>query len=176
MNIRKTAAETLVRAGSPAAVPHLLRRLGRRRHPGLRDALTRALRAVLGEAYAATLLAAAEESRDERGRRLLLAGLDGVPSARSVLALYAQNSPVATALLALVAAGEVRLSAGSVQDLAEPLAVLRLPVPRQDPAERPAVADPEAADLLRGGWDTSLAPRIAHRTAPPDPGMTCELP
>lgn len=83
MNIRKTAAETLVRAGSPAAVPHLLRRLGRDDDPGLRDALTRALRAVLGEAYAATLLAAAEESRDERGRRLLLAGLDGVPSARA---------------------------------------------------------------------------------------------
>lgn len=176
MNIRKTAAETLVRAGSPAAVPHLLRRLGSDDNPGLRDALTRALRAVLGEGYAATLLAAAEESRDERARRLLLAGLDGVPSARSVLALYAQNSPVAPALLALVADGGVGLSSGSVQDLTEPLVELGLLTGRQEPSGRTGVADPEVADLLRGGWDPALALRIAHRAVPPDPALARELP
>ncbi|MFJ9641125.1 HEAT repeat domain-containing protein [Streptomyces sp. NPDC101178] len=176
MNIRKTAAETLVRAGSPAAVPHLLRRLGSDDNPGLRDALTRALRAVLGEAYAATLLAAAEESRDERARRLLLAGLDGVPSARSVLALYAQNSPVAPALLALVADGGVRLSSGSVQDLTEPLAAMGLLTVRQDDCGRTVVADPEVSDLLRGGWDPVSALRIAHRAVPPDPALARERP
>lgn len=176
MNIRKTAAETLVHAGAPAAVPRLLRRLGRDDNPGLRDALKRALRAVLGEAYAATLLAAAEESRDGRARRLLLAGLDGVPSARSVLALHAQGSPVAPALLTLVAEGGVRLSSGSVQDLAEPLAGLGLPAPGHTPAERPGAVDQDVEALLRGGWDPALALRIAHRPAPPDPAPAAERP
>ncbi|MFE3720486.1 HEAT repeat domain-containing protein [Streptomyces cyaneofuscatus] len=175
MNIRKTAAGTLAHAGGPEAVPHLLRRLGRDDNPGLRDALTRALRAVLGEAYAATLLAAAEESRDERARRLLLAGLDGIPSARSVLALHTQGSPVAPALLTLVADGRVRLSSGSVQDLAEPLAGLGLPVPPHAPAGRPDVADREVEALVRGGWDPSLALRIARRPEPPDPALAREL-
>ncbi|MFD3649369.1 HEAT repeat domain-containing protein [Streptomyces cyaneofuscatus] len=175
MNIRKTAAETLVHAGGPQAVPHLLRRLGRDDNPGLRDALTRALRAVLGEAYAATLLSAAEESRDERARRLLLAGLDGIPSVRSVLALHTQGSPVAPALLTLVADGRVRLSSGSVHDLAEPLAGLGLPVPAHTPAGRPDVADREVEALVRGGWDPSLALRIARRPEPPDPALAREL-
>ncbi|WP_411082183.1 HEAT repeat domain-containing protein [Streptomyces sp. cmx-18-6] len=176
MNIRKTAAETLVHAGGPAAVPRLLRRLGRDDNPGLRDALTRALRAVLGEAYAATLLAAAEDVRDERARRLLLTGLDGVLPARSVLALHAQGSPVAPALLALVAERGVRLRSGSVQDLAEPLADLGLPSPRPALDEGPNPADRDAEALLRGGWDPSLALRIAHRPAPPDPSVARELP
>ncbi|MFI5724962.1 HEAT repeat domain-containing protein [Streptomyces cyaneofuscatus] len=175
MNIRKTAAETLAHAGGPEAVPHLLRWLGRDDNPGLRDALTRALRAVLGEAYAATLLAAAEESRDERARRLLLAGLDGIPSVRSVLALHTQGSPVAPALLTLVADGRVRLSSGSVHDLAEPLAGLGLPVPPHTPAGRPDVADREVEALVRGGWDPSLALRIARRPEPPDPALAREL-
>ncbi|WP_432152462.1 hypothetical protein [Streptomyces sp. bgisy029] len=109
-------------------------------------------------------------------RRLLLAGLDGVPSARSVLARYAQNSPVAPALLALVADGGVRLSSGSVQDLSEPLAELGLLTGRQDASGRTAVADPEVADLLRGGWDPALALRIARRAVPPDPALARELP
>lgn len=176
MNIRKTAAETLVHAGAPAAVPRLLRRLGRDDNPGLRDALERALRAVLGEAYAATLLAAAEESRDGRARRLLLAGLDGVPSARSVLALHAQGSPVAPALLTLVAEGGVRLSSGSVEDLAEPLVGLGLSVPGHTTAELPVAADPDVQALLRGGWDPALALRIAHRPTPPDPALARESP
>ncbi|WP_267914587.1 HEAT repeat domain-containing protein [Streptomyces microflavus] len=176
MNIRKTAAETLVHAGAPAAVPRLLRRLGRDDNPGLRDALKRALRAVLGEAYAATLLAAAEESRDGRARRLLLAGLDGVPSARSVLALHAQGSPVAPALLTLVAEGAVRLSSGSVEDLAKRLAGLNLSVPGHTTADRPVAADPDVQALLRGGWDPALALRIAHRPTPPDPALARESP
>ncbi|WP_326707198.1 HEAT repeat domain-containing protein [Streptomyces cyaneofuscatus] len=176
MNIRKTAAGTLAHAGGPEAVPHLLRRLGRDDNPGLRDALTRALRTVLGEAYAATLVAAAEESRDERARRLLLAGLDGIPSARSVLALHTQGSPVAPALLVLVADGRVRLSSGSVQELAEPLAGLGLPVTPHTPARWPDVADREVAALLRGGWDPALALRIARRPEPPDPAQGRQIP
>ncbi|WP_143666974.1 HEAT repeat domain-containing protein, partial [Streptomyces sp. rh207] len=122
MNIRKTAAATLLHAGSPAAVPHLLRALGRDDNPGLRSALEQALRAVVGPAYAATLLAAAEAARDERARRLLLSALDHGVTARAVLALDVGASPAVPALLALVADGGVRLSAGSVEDLAEPLA------------------------------------------------------
>ncbi|WP_190007326.1 HEAT repeat domain-containing protein [Streptomyces anulatus] len=168
MNIRKTAAATLLHAGSPAAVPHLLRALGRDDNPGLRSALEQALRAVVGPSYAATLLAAAEAARDERARRLLLSALDHEVTARAVLALDVGASPAVPALLALVADGGVRLSAGSVEDLAEPLARHGVPTPPADPDGPPDGADPEVAALLRSGWDPVLALRIARRPAPPD--------
>ncbi|WP_405185903.1 HEAT repeat domain-containing protein [Streptomyces anulatus] len=168
MNIRKTAAATLLHAGSPAAVPHLLRALGRDDNPGLRSALERALRAVVGPAYAATLLAAAEAARDERARRLLLSALDHEVTARAVLALDVGGSPAVPALLALVADGGVRLAAGSVEDLAEPLARHGVPTPPAAPDGPPDGADPEVAALLRSGWDPVLALRVARRPAPPD--------
>lgn len=168
MNIRKTAAATLIEAGAPAAVPHLLRALGRDDNPGLRSALTRALRAVVGHAYAATLIAAAEAARDERTRRLLLRALDHEVTACAVLALDVGGSPVVPALLALVADGGVRLAAGSAQDLAEPLARHGVPKPPAARGGRPDGADPEVAALLRSGWDPANALRIARRTTPPE--------
>ncbi|MGW7096443.1 HEAT repeat domain-containing protein [Streptomyces sp. NPDC054874] len=176
MNIRKTAAATLLDAGAPAAVPHILRALGRDDNPGLRSALTRALRAVVGSAYAATLLAAAEAARDERSCRLLLRALDHEVTARAVLALDMGGSPVVPALLALVADGGVRLAAGSVQDLAEPLARHGVPTPPAAPGGPPDGADPEVTALLRSGWDPALALRIARRTAPPDTVAAHERP
>ncbi|MER8267814.1 HEAT repeat domain-containing protein [Streptomyces griseus] len=168
MNIRKTAAAVLLDAGAPAAVPHLLRALGRDDNPGLRTALTRALRAVVGDAHAATLLAAAEAAPDERTRRLLLRALDQEVTVHAVFALDAGGSPVVPALLALVADGGVRLAAGSVQDLAEPLARHGVPTPPAAPGGPPDGADPEVAALLRSGWDPALALRVARRPAPPD--------
>ncbi|CAM5254086.1 hypothetical protein SGRI78S_06343 [Streptomyces griseus subsp. griseus] len=168
MNIRKTAAAALLDAGAPAAVPHLLRALGRDDNPGLRTALTRALRAVVGDAHAATLLAAAEAAPDERTRRLLLRALDQEVTVHAVFALDAGGSPVVPALLALVADGGVRLAAGSVQDLAEPLARHGVPTPPAAPGGPPDGADPEVAALLRSGWDPALALRVARRPAPPD--------
>ncbi|MFE1369383.1 HEAT repeat domain-containing protein [Streptomyces anulatus] len=176
MNIRKTAAATLLHAGTPAAVPHLLRALGRDDNPGLRSALEQALRAVVGPAYAATLLAAAEAARDERARRLLLSVLDHEVTARAVLALDVGASPAVPALLALVADGGVRLSAGSVEDLAEPLARHGVPTPPAAPGGPPDGADPEVAALLRSGWDPVLALRIARRPAPPDAVAAHERP
>ncbi|MEU3701834.1 HEAT repeat domain-containing protein [Streptomyces anulatus] len=176
MNIRKTAAATLLHAGSPAAVPHLLRALGRDDNPGLRSALEQALRAVVGPAYAATLLAAAEAARDERARRLLLSALDHEVTARAVLALDVGASPAVPALLALVADGGVRLAAGSVEDLAEPLARHGVPTPHAAPDGPPDGADPEVAALLRSGWDPVLALRIARRPAPPDTVAAHERP
>lgn len=168
MNIRKTAAATLLHTGTPAAVPQLLRALGRDDNPGLRSALKQALRAVVGRAYAATLLAAAEAARDERARRLLLSALDHEVTARAVLALDVGASPAVPALLALVADGGVRLAAGSVEELAEPLARHGVPAPPAAPGGPPDGADPEVAALLRSGWDPVLALRIARRPAPPD--------
>lgn len=71
MNIKKTAAGALVRAGTATAVPQLLNWLGRHDNPGLRTALVAALRAILGDAYRATLRAAADRARESRTRRLL---------------------------------------------------------------------------------------------------------
>lgn len=176
MNIRKTAAATLIEAGAPAAVPHLLRALGRDDNPGLRSALTRALRAVVGHAHAATLLAAAEAARDERTRRLLLRALDHEVTARAVLALDVGGSPVVPALLALVADGGVRLAAGSVQDLAEPLARHGVPTPPAAPGGRPEGAAPEVAALLRSGWDPATALSVARRPTPPETVAAHERP
>ncbi|MFJ2173281.1 HEAT repeat domain-containing protein [Streptomyces sp. NPDC087851] len=173
MNIKKTAAEVLARAGAPAAVPGLLRRLGRGTNPGLRTALVAALRAVLGDAYLATLLAAAE--RDPEGDdqvRLLAAGLDGVLTAPTVLALADQASPVVPALLALVADGRIRLASGTPADLAAPLAAHGLGLPAGRPhrtggapqvASTDRAADSDARSLVTRGWHAPVALRIAAR-------------
>ncbi|MZG05764.1 HEAT repeat domain-containing protein, partial [Streptomyces sp. SID5614] len=178
MNIRKTAAATLLRAGAPASVPHLLRALGRDDNPGLRTALTRALGAVVGDARTATLLAAAEAAGDGRTRRLLLSALDGEVTARAVLALDAGASPVVPALLALVADGVVRLAvgSGSVADLAEPLARHGVPMPQDAPGRAATGGDPDVATLLRTGWDPEIALRIARRPALPDTADAHEVP
>ncbi|WP_405791808.1 HEAT repeat domain-containing protein [Streptomyces sp. NBC_01506] len=71
MNIKKTAAGVLAEAGTAVAVPQLLNWLGRHDNPGLRTALVDALRAILGDAYEATLRAAVERTEEPRARRLL---------------------------------------------------------------------------------------------------------
>ncbi|MFE7431138.1 HEAT repeat domain-containing protein, partial [Streptomyces sp. NPDC057545] len=176
MNIRKTAAEALARAGTPAAVPRLLHGLGHHDNPGLRDALVEALRTVLGDAYAATLLAAAEHSGDTRSRDRLLEALHGTLTARSVLALDDQGSPVAAPLLALVAARRVGLAFGTVPDLAAAMA--RHGVAAPDEPRRPPTDDGTDHDitmLVTGGWDPAVALRLAGHADRPRPERAAEL-
>ncbi|MGY3684283.1 HEAT repeat domain-containing protein [Streptomyces sp. TE33382] len=183
MNIKKTAASVLVRAGGPVAVPRLLHWLARHDNPGLRTALVEALRTILGDAYAATLLAAAEQSEDRRTRGLLLAGLDGVLTARAVLALDAQVSAVVPALLGLVSSGGVRLASGSAEELAEPMSRhgVTPPATRTPGAAAARACGPGDADgfdvalLLTGGWNASAALRIAARPEPLDAHRLEEL-
>ncbi|MFF5899692.1 HEAT repeat domain-containing protein [Streptomyces argenteolus] len=156
MNIRKTAASALVRAGTPAAVPGLLRALGRTGNPGLRTGLVAALRAVLGKACTSTVLAAAEISRDARERTLLLQGLDGALSSRTVLALADQDSPLVPGLLALVADGRIRLGTGTPADLAELSAGHGITVPASA-----SDAQSCAAALVARGWNAPIALRLA---------------
>ncbi|WP_406098437.1 HEAT repeat domain-containing protein [Streptomyces sp. NBC_01013] len=167
MNVRKTAAQVLVPAAAPAALPMLLTRLGQDSNPGLRSALVAALHAVLGDAYAATLVAAAEHSRDDAGRCLLLEGLDGVLTARSVLALDEQKSSVARDLLTLVATRRVALASGTVRELAPAMARYGIPVAQEPPAAGAADRDIEA--LLTRGWDPGTALRLAQRDEPLGP-------
>ncbi|MFE9722854.1 HEAT repeat domain-containing protein [Streptomyces sp. NPDC005794] len=157
MNIRKTAASVLVRAGTPTAVPGLLRALGRDDNPGLRAGLVAALRAVLGDACAATVLAAAVRSQDARERTLLLRGLDGALTSRTVLALADQGSPVVPDLLALLGDGRIRLGAGSAADLAELSAGHGITV-----SAHPSSGDADAwtGALIDRGWSASVALRL----------------
>ncbi|MFG3139516.1 HEAT repeat domain-containing protein [Streptomyces sp. NPDC048211] len=167
MNIRKTAAEALVRAGAPAALPKLLARLGRDSNLALRDTLAAALRAVLGDAYAATLVAAAEHSRDDATRRRLLLGLGGALPARAVLALDEQKSPVAPALLSLVVSRGVALASGTREDLAPAAARHGITAPAAtDPSSAAGAADRDIEALLTGGWDPEVALRLAGRDEP----------
>ncbi|WP_330435618.1 HEAT repeat domain-containing protein [Streptomyces sp. NBC_00825] len=164
MNIRKTAAEALVRAGTPAALPKLLFRLGHDENLALRDRISEALHAVLGDAYAATIVAAAEHSRDDSTRELLLKRLHGTLSARSVLALHDQESPAAVTLLSLVASRRVGLASGTVRDLASALARHGITVPA---AEQPSSAaeelDRDIRALVVRGWNQAVALRLAER-------------
>ncbi|MFF0075542.1 HEAT repeat domain-containing protein [Streptomyces sp. NPDC005494] len=158
MNIRKTAAAALVRAGTPAAVPGLLRALGRTGNPGLRTGLVTALRAVLGDACTSTVLAAAERSPGSRERTLLLQGLDGALASRTVLALADQESPVVSDLLDLLAEGRIRLGAGAVADLAELSAGHGITV-----STASSDAESCAEALVARGWNASIALRLANR-------------
>lgn len=161
MNIRKTAAEALVRAGAPAALPKLLSRLGQDSNPGLREALVAALRALLGDACAATLVAAAEHSRDDATRRLLLKDLDGVLAARSLLAPDEQRSPAVLAL-APVASRRASHASGTVKDPARTAARHKTTAPA-------ARADRDIEALVTGGWDPETALRLAGLDELPGP-------
>lgn len=81
MNLKKAAATALRRAGTPEVVPALLRWLGQHDNPGLRDDLSAALTAILGDATTTTLIAALDDLRPDdpdlaRRRRLLRLALD----------------------------------------------------------------------------------------------------
>ncbi|WP_194926795.1 HEAT repeat domain-containing protein [Catenulispora pinisilvae] len=190
MNIKKTAAEALVLAGTPEAVPKCLFWLGHHDNPGFRSSLMDALHAILGTAYAATLLAAAENEaateaaadavaevatvgdRDDRTRRLLLGGLDGELSVSSVLALEEQGSPVAPTLLVLVAAGEVslasgQLASGPIDTLTSAFARHAIEQPARERPQPSADADRAVRALLAAVWDPAIALRIAEAPVPP---------
>ncbi|MET9605960.1 HEAT repeat domain-containing protein [Streptomyces sp. NPDC006512] len=169
MNVKKTAARVLVRAGTPAAVPELLRWLGHHDNPGLRDTLIEALRAVLGDAYPATVLAAAERSEAGRARELLLEGLDRTLSARSVLALDDQASRVVPSLLALVATGRVTLASGRPEDLSAAMAKHGTGIPAAPRSAVDDVAHPDITSLRTDGWNPAVALRIADRRELPHP-------
>ncbi|SNS12389.1 HEAT repeat domain-containing protein [Actinomadura mexicana] len=173
MNVKKTAANALIHAGAPVAVPKLLFWLGRHDNPGLRDALIEALRTILGDAYAATVVAAADRAADDRTRALLLTGLDGSLSARAVGALADQGSPAGAALLSLVAAGRLRLGSGTAAELRDRMAARGITPPGRQgpPAPRP---DAELDALADRGWNTEIARRLAER-CDRDPGeLTAE--
>ncbi|MEU6754761.1 hypothetical protein ABZ914_51780, partial [Spirillospora sp. NPDC046719] len=68
--------------GAPAAVPKALFWLGHHGNPGLREGLIEALRAVLGDASAAVVLAAADQAADDRARALLCAALPALAPGR----------------------------------------------------------------------------------------------
>ncbi|MDT0331219.1 HEAT repeat domain-containing protein [Nocardiopsis lambiniae] len=171
MNIRKTAARALVEAGTPSAVPALLRHLGRSDNPGLRAELLRALGAVLGETRTATVLAAAEGCA-KQARRRLLRSLDGLLPLHTCAALADQGSPTARDLLVLVDAGDVRLADGVPEDLAAAMSaheVTSAAGATSGQGHANAAADADVEALLQRGWDAKVALRLAARPEPPDP-------
>ncbi|GAB3847912.1 HEAT repeat domain-containing protein [Dactylosporangium cerinum] len=165
MNVKKAAAEALRTAGTPATVPHLLGWLGRHDNPGLRTALMSALRDLLADATTATVLAAAEQADPGRTRDLLLEALDRALPARAVAALTDQGSPAGPGLLRLIASGRVRLSAGTMADLATRMAAHGVTPPPASPATAP---HPDLVTLTRDGWHDRVARRVASGHDPAD--------
>ncbi|MEU0560849.1 HEAT repeat domain-containing protein [Dactylosporangium sp. NPDC006015] len=154
MNIKKAAAEALRTTGTPATVPHLLGWLGRHDNPGLRAALTAALRAILADAADATVIAAFERS----GELPLLESLDGALTARSVAALTDQGSPAGPALLHLIAGGRLRVRDGAVASLAGRMAAHGI---TQSAAAAVREPHPDLVALTRDGWHAGTARRVA---------------
>ncbi|GAA2072131.1 hypothetical protein GCM10009780_04780 [Actinomadura alba] len=171
MNVKRTAARVLARTGTPAAVPGLLSWLGRHDNPGLRDELAGALRAILGDAYPATVLAAADRSGDERTRTLLLEALSRRLSARAVGALVDQGSPAGPILLALVARGRLILAAGTPEELADRFAAHGIAATAGPPAAHDDPLDAGVRLLADRGWNIEVARRLVeeveeHERAP----------
>ncbi|MFI0356013.1 HEAT repeat domain-containing protein [Actinomadura sp. 9N407] len=155
MNIKKTAAEALVLAGTPAAVPKLLFWLGRHDNPGLRQALSEALRAVLGDVHRAVIVAAADRAADERTRSLLVQSIDGRLTESAVRVLAAQGSPAGEALLRLLPDRPPGPSKTPLDELAErgwDSAIARQVVDLHE-------EDPDAPAFQRTG---RLRPMLAH--------------
>ncbi|MDC0668155.1 HEAT repeat domain-containing protein [Nannocystis radixulma] len=123
MNLKKTAAEALRRAGTPAIAPVLVRWLGVHDNPGLRAALSTALAELLGDAATPALLAAldgqslADPQTPARWRLWLLA-LDGRLDAPAVWFAARRGAPWLPTLLGLLARREVHLRRGDLAGLA----------------------------------------------------------
>ncbi len=161
MNIKKSAAEALARAGSPKIVDRLCWWLGHHDNPGLRVALVHALRAILGEHFAATVLAAASAADSDRRRGLLISALSGALSVESVRAVVRERSPWAEALLRAVRAGEVTLEGGSRGALRREFAVYGMPL--ESPRSAGARVDTRRS---QGGAQTSRDATSADEPAP----------
>ncbi|WAS90847.1 HEAT repeat domain-containing protein [Nannocystis punicea] len=114
MNLKKTAAEALQRAGSAEVVPALVRWLGAHDNPGLRAALSATLAALLGDSVTPTLLAAldsqppADPHAAARWRLWSLA-LDGRLEPAAVLHAARRGAPWLPVFLRLLIDGSVRL-------------------------------------------------------------------
>ncbi|WP_438036907.1 HEAT repeat domain-containing protein [Sorangium sp. So ce204] len=168
MSIKKTAAEALARAGGPEAAPKLVFWLGRHDNPGLRAALEAALRAIVGPACEATILAAAGAVEDERARDRLLDALSGKLSAQAIRSGLRQGSAAAARLLERVLDGEIALASGTADELAVEIEAHGLPARvrgRPGAAPPPGAADALAAALARDGWDDATARRLLERQA-----------
>ncbi|MBK7829153.1 HEAT repeat domain-containing protein [Nannocystis sp.] len=159
MNLKKTAAEALRRAGTPEVTPAIVRWLAQHDNPGLRSALSAALAAILGDATTTTLIAAldaipGDDPDAARRRRLLVAALDHALTPAAVLAAARREAPWLPTLLTALADTTISLRSGSLTDLA---AILPTPTitPEPPPAPRPAIAR-----LLAHGFDHDLAAEL----------------
>ncbi|MFI0406156.1 HEAT repeat domain-containing protein [Actinomadura sp. 3N508] len=155
MNVKKTAAAALAHTGTPMVVPKLLTWLGRHENPGLRAELTGSLRTVLGDGYAATVVAAADRAADARTRSLLVDSLSGTLSDRAIRALAAQGSPAGLALLARLPDAGADPSSSPVDDLADRGWTVEVARQAVDLHEK----DPDAPGLRRM---SRLRPMLAH--------------
>lgn len=159
MSVKKAAAEALATTGTPAEAPALLGWLGRHDNPGLRASLRAALLAVLGNAYVATVLAAAETATDDRARDLLLAALDCAIGTPAVHALAEHGSPVARPVLAMLADGRLRLRAGDLAGLADRFAAHGIAQPDAEPTDGARLAA-DVAELVARGWQDAAGNRV----------------
>jgi hypothetical protein len=165
MNIKKAAAEALATAGGPEAVGGLLFWLGHHDNPGFRAALVAALRAILGPAYAATIVAAlvaagAEGPDPARRTDLLIDALDRTLASDDAVALCRRDEPFAERLQGAITSARIALRSGdragfAIALAAEPSLRGRI-VAVEPPSELARLVHALAAD----GFELAAARRV----------------
>jgi hypothetical protein len=116
MNVKKTAADALLRAGAPwsSVLTAVVRWLGGHDNPGLRETLTEVL---VKHGNAATLVDALEKATRDRERELLLEALSGMLSPAAVASAVRRRAPFSKRLLEALYGGEIVLAGGTLRDL-----------------------------------------------------------
>ncbi len=175
MNLKKTAAEALARAGDVTVAPRLVRWLGHHDNPGFRALLTSALRAVAGPYFRSILVHALETAESPRHAALFAEALDGAFSASEIAGLVACRPSLPAALLRRAYAGEGPLRGGDGPTLDAELGQRglhgRIPRAEDEPDDgdlRPGLVRAEAR---RRGRRLRALLREAPFTAAPAPAL-----
>jgi HEAT repeat protein len=172
MNIKKAAAESLATAGGPEAVARLMFWLGHHDNPGFRTALIAALRAILGPAYAATVVAAlaatgADGPDAARRSDLLIEALDGTLASDDAVALCRRDEPFAERLHAAITSARIALASRDLLGFTIALAAAPPPRGRILAGDPPSQLAQLVAALAAGGFDADAAARVLAASRAP---------
>ncbi|HEY7374988.1 MAG TPA: HEAT repeat domain-containing protein [Polyangia bacterium] len=147
MNLKKTAAETLVTAGDRTVAGKVLHWLAIHDNPGFRQDLAAALAAILGSGFRGVVIDRLAQTDDPRAQELLIEALSAKQTAAEIAALVRLRGPAADAtpghwthvLVSHAYSGRIAITGGTASDLESELArrgitiaVPALPADRKD--------------------------------------------
>lgn len=117
MNIKKTAAEVLIKIGDSSTAPKLLKWLKIHDNSGFRELLISALKNILKSGYTSTLLNEISLSDSNREQSLLINALDGQLEISVVLNVFKESVNGSELLLAKIFNEDIALKKGDLTEL-----------------------------------------------------------